>query len=225
MMPLSLKRMKRINTKTKFAVFGFLRESEQKLSLLIIPTMIYYLCLAYYYQGEYFERCTNGMEISTDKLTVTHEYNRAFGRIYDVRTICHQWVDSIKEQVVKWKLKINQKGKLMLIQIRSNDNVEQRFPVPSYGFYNFCNTITYDRSSKKLNFGIEFDTGDIVTVALNTKERTIGVIKNGDKICIIWKNIKIDQTIQYKLCVDTKCTEQDTFSSVSLLDYSVEILS
>ena len=55
-----------------------------------------------------------------------------------------------------------------------------------------------NRDSAKFNKGVSFDTGDILTIILNTKEQTIGVMKNDEKdIHIIWQNIPIEIDMKY----------------------------
>ena len=52
----TFKTLQSIPNVTKYAVFGYVRKMERKLSLLNIPQMIHYLILGYYFHGEYFEK-------------------------------------------------------------------------------------------------------------------------------------------------------------------------
>ena len=220
-----LKRLKQIDTKFKLPVFGFIRETENDLSsLLNIPMMIYYLCLAYYFEQDYFEKCTKNMTISANKMTVTHNGIDP-GWAY---SWCKQWVDSHVFQITKWKIKINRipSFKSMRIDIASDDKQNTGFIRPesaNYRMYNNMNTTTYSYKKWSINKfgGIIFNTGDILSIILNTRMRTISVIKNDDPIQVIWQNIQIDTSIRYRLCVI--CCHDG--NSASLIYFSSYLLS
>ena len=100
----TLKRLKHVNDRYKLTVFGYIHGNEKQLSLSNVPTMIGYLSLSYYFHGEGFEKASNDINISNDKLTITRTagpvtWNAcAFGKV---------WVDSMINCVAKWTLKIN----------------------------------------------------------------------------------------------------------------------
>ena len=219
-MALNLERLKQIDDDNNYTVSGYIRKIQNELSLLNVPTIIYYLCLSYYYFEEYFEKVTNGMDISSDKLTVTHNTEK-----YGV-SWCKQWIDFHIEQIVKWEIKMEfivQCFTSLQIQFTSDDTiVSYGFYPPSYGFYCDGNTITQDESCiRNLSGRVKFKTGDILTITLNTKEKTIGVIKNDEKIYIIWTKIRSDKSVRYKLRIKSSCTT----NSVSIINYSSVLLS
>ena len=114
------KQLKSIKKDTRFTVFGYVRQNENKLSLYCnIPSMISYLCLSYYYHGEYFEKAGHDIQISNDKMTVTKVTqecnwdNAAYGKT---------WIDSSIDQIVKWKFKINTLERSIYICLVSKDN-------------------------------------------------------------------------------------------------------
>ena len=66
----TLKELKKIPLKIRSAVFGYMRQTEKQLYLSTVPIMVYYLCLGYYFHGEYFEKAGNDLQISDDKMCV-----------------------------------------------------------------------------------------------------------------------------------------------------------
>ena len=148
-----LKDLKYIDQRTKFIVFGYIRQYEEKLLLYInISRGVCYLCLAYYFLGEHFEKAGNQFTISDDKMTVTkkeesyvYEYsnwnNTAYGKL---------WIDSTIPQIIKWKFKIliNELGCLSGICFclvskdnRCNKNCVSRDIKQDYPNYGFCNML------------------------------------------------------------------------------------
>lgn len=81
----------------------------------------------------HFQTSSDGIKISKDKSTMTYSY-KAFkaGADNHARAICNYWVDS------KWKIKIDQKGGSMLIQLRIKNDVGHQvmdfmtFVIPLY---------------------------------------------------------------------------------------------
>ena len=110
-MALNLKRLKAVNDKDTFTVFGFIRNTQNELSMNV-PMMIFYLCLGYFFEAEYFEKCGNNMQISADKLTITQIEERIGNyngyALYALGySFCKRWIKSHIPQIAIWKLKIN----------------------------------------------------------------------------------------------------------------------
>ena len=133
------KQSKSIKKDTRFTVFGYVRQNENKLSLYCnIPSMISYLCLSYYHHGEYFEKAGDDIQISNDKMTatkVTQEYN------WDNTAYGKTWIDSSVDQIVEWKFKINILEKSIYICLVSKDNrlnrdCNTRDDTPNFGIAN-----------------------------------------------------------------------------------------
>ena len=86
-----------------------------------VPKMLMYLCLAFYFHGECFNKCGYDLQISKDKMTIykifnnnNHE-NRAFGKC---------WISAVCNKIAKWTFKINHIGEFSSIKIGlvTNDN-------------------------------------------------------------------------------------------------------
>ena len=68
----SLKLLKQANANIKSTIFGYMREHQDAVATNI-PSMISYLCMAFYFIPEFFEKSQNEkwVEISHNKMMVT----------------------------------------------------------------------------------------------------------------------------------------------------------
>ena len=223
-MALRLKELKKINDTHKFTVFGYAKR-VQKESSLTIPLMINYLCLAYYFHGEYFEKCGNNLEISNGAVTLTkigksrNWRDTAYGKI---------WIKSNMKQVASWKFRIDKipdydefLADLYIYFVshatRMNDDCAAFADRP---FYGFDNKGASDASGiagvePKCDGIPEFNQGDIIIISLDTSQAIIQVKIRDEDAQIIYRNIYINDQIQYKIAV--QLWGQNT--SITLLDF------
>ena len=215
-MALNLKRLKQIDSRHSFVVFGYVRESSKELELSNIPMMIFYLCLGYFFEGDYFEKFIRNVEISENKTRMEHR-----GGDGEAIAICKQWIDCNVHQMVKWEIKMNNIpclwGDGIIIRLSTND--VNTWKSPSYGFGDKKNTWT-DGPHTNRNKGIAFYDNDIIIIILNTRDATIGIRKNNQQIHIIWDGIATGANIRYKLSISSFSVG----TSVSLIDYSSRLL-
>ena len=88
------------------AVFGYIREMENELSLAPIPRLVAYCCLAFFYcQPEHFYKCSKAIQISGKKLIITKK--RFQPKTYNNISYCNHWINSISKKTIIWKFKIN----------------------------------------------------------------------------------------------------------------------
>ena len=222
-MDLNFKRLKQIDDRYQFTVYGYLRRIQhQSSNALDIPINIFYLCLALYFQGDYIESSGQNLKISEDKLTMEHitKSIRQFA-------FCKQWVDSKIAQIVKWTLKVDALGKIdydsMVLRLASNElneyNHQSEGCKPGYAFSVTGSTFTDGPGERPNapNAGKGFEVGDTLTIVLNTKDRTICLLKNDAKeLHIIWTGIKIERKIRYKLSFISKTVK----NKITLADFS-----
>ena len=112
-MAMNLKTLKAVEDKYKLPVFGYVRSSQNE-SIIYIPMMIFYLCLGYFYDPEYFEKCCKNMQISNDKLTIT-QIGTGYG---DDTVYCKRCIKSDVPQIMTWTLKINKDNRYGLYGLR-----------------------------------------------------------------------------------------------------------
>ena len=225
-MSLSLKQLKAIKDKYKFIVFGYIRETQIKLLLDIIPPIISYTCLAFYYRNmDEFdeEKCGENITLSEDKLTVTKSGKQ--GSLQEIAAFCKKWIDTNIKQIGKWTIKIHEETdtkRAVMIRLVSSDE-EGLFPTPSYGFCNVGDTYTnggyYKRDdSHSARVARRFSKGEI-TVILNTKDGSIKIMNDSNTTMVIYDGIQTGQGIQYKLVL---IIYKDT--SITLTDFELELL-
>ena len=101
----SLSKLKAIDQTSKDAVFGYIKQFEKSLILNNIPMAVYYLCLAYYYFAEYFDKFREDcFKLSDDKWTIKciKQCHADFHTIY-----MKKWFHSQTNKIIKWTLKMN----------------------------------------------------------------------------------------------------------------------
>ena len=65
-----LKELKAIPNKSKCVGFGYIHEMVKQLSISNVPEMINYLCLMYYFHGEFFEKAGNDLKICDEGMSI-----------------------------------------------------------------------------------------------------------------------------------------------------------
>ena len=218
-----MKYLKSIHNKTQFTVAGYIRQIQTALSLDNLPPLIMYLCLSYFYLGEYLEKAGDDLTISEDQMTVTKcknsksWENNAYGKL---------WIDSDVDQIAKWKLRIDEINKMagacIFLAIVSRDdqpnmNCSDYLRIqdkPNFGIGNDAEICINDDNTKESGEEILFGKGDIITITINTVERNI-CYEMGD-VRFWMKGIPRSENIKYKLAISLY-TDLD---SVSLLEFT-----
>ena len=222
-----LKQLKSIRPDIKFTVFGYVRQSENELSLFCnVPSMISYLCLSYYFHGDYFEKAGDDIQISNDKTTITkisekyNWFNTSYGKT---------WIESSIPQIVEWKFKINKKESgcsiclcLVSCDNRLNFDCCLMFDAPNYGFRgdNRAWIHCHGAKAKKYYHNFQFKEGYVVSMILDTKERCLYFKKNGKQKVLFVTNMKIGSTIKYKMAVSLR----EKRNSISLIDFKCHFI-
>lgn len=114
----TLTALKNLSMVRKYAVFGFIREQTQILSLPFIPTMIDYLCLSYYLpEYDFFDKYEeNRICLSITQLTATAIHHDEIDQVVayrpksgykDTSIFGYQWIDSLSSKKYRWIFKIN----------------------------------------------------------------------------------------------------------------------
>eukprot|EP01084_Bolivina_argentea_P045644 84022_1 len=134
----SLQRLKHIDMRSKYTVFGYIREMENELSLFSnIPVLISYISLSYYNHGEYFHKSgsNKGMIVSDDKMTVTN--CTGIDQInYNHTTYGYTWIESTCHKIAKWYFKACGHAWICFVSKdnRENKNCIHSIDEPNYGF-------------------------------------------------------------------------------------------
>ena len=157
-MSLELDQVKGIDIETKDLVFGFIRESQNELylsndnsvcscpcSLYIIPELISFSVLLFYYQSQLFRR-----EDVPDCLKLSGKENNVITKIsmdnsWANALFADRWIDSLSDREYKWKTKVhvNPKGYGICIGIiddKHEQNKSKSFQTQHACYYNNYNT-------------------------------------------------------------------------------------
>ena len=149
----------KINNQFKSIVFGYGRSIENELHNGIIPRYLLYLCLAYYYQDDYFNN--GAADISSNKQTVSAPGSESSDQYVSSRkAYCKHWINCNVKQIAEWTLRIDticDGGFKVMLMIKNNGSV----------------------TLNNLHIMKHAQSGDEYKVTLNTKERIFNVSKIG----------------------------------------------
>ena len=227
---IKLKQLKRIDTKHKFPVFGYIRRVQNE-SDINIPMMINYLCLVYFFHGEFFVKCGDNLQISDGDMTLT---KIGLNEDWKDTAYCKKWVQSNIKQLTTWKFKIDcipsndtEYGSIWIYFVSGDHaiNNDCGFCWKDRPFYGFNNKGLTDFESllnpQNINCGerIMFEQNDILTVSLDTSKRMITARIQNQDMLIIKKDIDIDSNIKYQIAVQLR--ERNT--AITLLDFTSEL--
>ena len=209
-------KLKLVDSRTKHLVFGFIRIAQSKLLnenkikiFLNIPPLISYICLLYYFIGDYFDVLGDSIELSKDKTVITKTESSGWSNS-NYGKIC---IDSQSNAIFKWYLKLNKMMDSLCdaqIFIASDCKITKcpvtwnNYSTNYYGFYiGNGERYGYDKPYKGPYFGNKiFKQGDIVCFELNLKNDYIKVYRNDDDdLGILYKGINKGQDIKYRICV------------------------
>ena len=223
-----MRQIKYIKQDVQFTVWGYIRQTENELSLFcVIPPIISHLCLSYYHQPEYFEKTGKEIEISNDKMTVIKKVKGAPFKEFKNTTYGATWINSTVHQIVEWKFKINVLTRSMYICLvscdnRENDDCNERYYYEDFPNFGICSSgtmyLNYDRSSggfkSETDSQCHFGKKDVISMILNTKCRELSLRKR-EQIFLVAKEVTVDSKIKYKMAISLR----DLSDSISLIDF------
>ena len=123
MSTLRLKELKSIPNRTKCIAFGYIHAKEKQLSLPNVPDSINYLCLMYYFHGEFFEKAGNDLKICDERMSIQKVIRNV--NQWNNTGYCKTWISSDLWHVIKWDFLIQSfgdPGKSICVGIASKDN-------------------------------------------------------------------------------------------------------
>lgn len=233
---MSFKELKKIDKRTKYSVYGWLRRQEKSLKSSSIPSMISAICILFYRDDEIFEIISNkGIKISENKKSI-EAYNN-----YKYNNYGMMEIESQRKLIYKWDLKICSGSANIIIGLSSRqysntdsyhdgcdnwdgiDYLFRTFSGSTGGLSLFSvkqnRVITYGGGFVHL-FWCEYNDpfghdGDLISLHLDLKEGEIGLIINGKDQGIAFTDIIRSEDIKYRLVVSLS---KD--SSVEILNFS-----
>ena len=225
-----VKQLKYVSDRCKHTVFGYIRGKEEELELNCIPPIITYLCIEFYFQGEYIAKCTNDLKITNDKKTVTkidRDFawdNKAYGKI---------WIDSTSDYIARWTFYIDHFkfgaptwAHLFIGFVSNEQNTTFCTEVSESPLYLFRANGSHHRIEnndkyKSVNMDETFGTNDRIIITLDTINREINLrINNGFDKCV-FADIVRDKNIKYKLVICMfSVGNKVTLTDFECVDYS-----
>ena len=175
-MEASLKRLSKIDTKTRYTVHGWVRNMEKKLKLAEIPTMLISICILFYEDNDRFDRVGSNLKLlkdgtclkvikSTPHRWILEEANCGYGAIQ---------IPSKDTSIYRWDLKF-----------RSSFSCE--FGIDSSAGY-FYNLSFSNQRSAKISLILDLKTSDIkYSINNNTEKSMYKGFTRGDDITFRFK--------------------------------------
>ena len=180
---------------------GYIREGEKLLTnneSMVIPPLIIYIVLTYYWLKEYFA-VINDEKVSLSKDEMKLEFktggwtNSSFGNFR---------IDSMCNNIYKWRLKINSAGsENILFGVSSGNDTEQVFVWDLKAFFYGINAFNGEKITHKENRSDKFDfdatayisrigCNDEVEIVLDLSLKRVSFGINGEDKGIAFDNVK-----------------------------------
>ena len=210
---------KHATTRSKYCVFGYMRNMEQLLKLSSIPVVIAYLCLKYYAIPEMFDKFpTKYFQTTKDKLTIMNKLHAPYNQhcIY-----LYQWIDSTSKSIIKWTFKINRlylinpfihgHSKTITFSLGFKQDDINKGIVQTDGIY-FSNEGLFSK--------INFKTGDIVILKLDLIKREFTYqVNDAQEIHLQHPgSVVVTKDVKYKMAMESL----PIGNSVTIQDFSIE---
>eukprot|EP01084_Bolivina_argentea_P115112 204780_1 len=226
-------KIKQIDNNTKLILFGFIRQSQHELmnkhkedTFYIIPDLITYACLLFYYTDEYFAK-SNLAEIiiSDNKQTITKRnapFVSKFG--WDNTSYGNLWIDSNENKIIIWTLKMNRTSgdDICIGIVPTDDDMHEDFTLQCANNYSFCTNGIFMASGihHPAHSVISCRQGDTIQFILDLIESKLKInIIDQDKNCVLCDTIRKAPNIKYKLAISLHYCDD----SVTLINYSEKI--
>ena len=208
---MSLKKLEDVDKTTQYLVYGFNRNINGTLGscklLEIIPSMIYSLCILYYYEIDTFKIVDlNYLELSDNKKTITkiprkpYKQKGGFGSIVVPSTVNFNG---------KWTIKVNSCNDSITIGITSNASKDVHEPLFSTVggediIYSYNGYKGYKhKKHEAMRYGEAIRTGDIIDMHLiiDGDQQRLSFYKNGKNLGVAFDEIRTGVRIQYRFGV------------------------
>ena len=223
----SLKLLSQTDNRTKYAVYGWIRQAEKELQIGNIPTKeIGSICILYYRADEIFDSVGSEVILSEDKRTIT----KTDPTQQDI-PVCNYGLIQIPtngDSICRWDLRINKKEMYSGIRIGlsttrtmgkfweivSNNDTEKN-TLCLYSSY----AARFDPIESEVqwpDYGKEYGENDVVSIILDLTKRSINYLLNDKDQGIAYENIGRNEDTKYQLLVALEsqddCVEIINFS-------------
>ena len=94
------KKLSQIDIRTKYGIYGWMRQAEKELKLPHIPLMISSICILYFFEDEIFNEIGNQTEMSKDRKCIKNMSNKFSNTNYGIIEI-----DSNSQGFYRWEIR------------------------------------------------------------------------------------------------------------------------
>ena len=209
-----LKQLVNIEKKTKYTVYGWVRELEKALKLSNIPDLVTAVCILYLGDNETFEIVSASLKLSDDKKVITKCRD-------DTMDYCAYGcikISSTSDVICRWNIKLNHMDRYLRVGVSSQcDILKYKMLMTNLTGYNYF----YDNDGSRYNgetwsYGLKRSLpNDVVSVYLDLTKKEVAFYVNDQKQDIICPDIVVAEDIEYRLFVSL--VEQG--DSVQILDF------
>eukprot|EP01084_Bolivina_argentea_P281865 482359_1 len=215
-MAFDVKELNKADKKSKYIVFGYIKQAQNELSLKVIPVDITWICLAYLFESEVFVKVPDKMRITIYKSKYTITNNRG------VWSTCYGKIFSLKNAGGrKWKIKINKlKYGAICIGIDKAPCQQEKTAffdkalTTNYSYH--CHGTKYESGiGQRLQNNYRYSDDDVIEMILNSVQGTLYFLKNGEKVPI---HFDVKKSISYRLAIATRAFG-DTFTLLSMTHF------
>ena len=216
-----LAEIKQIDTNIVFIVFGYVREQQENHSVYCIPDLISFIILHYFYEcPEYFNVYPSEIEEDRATNTILNKSKGdhcAYGNV-DIKS-------SDIAMIYEWTFKLKYFGGTTFIGIDSSGrkhlcgDFTSKWENDSQ-FYAFSGDHQYDQKNGDtkifFNYYHEWETGDILKMVLNVKNKSLKIYREEQKLGNYLKFMNVDlKDKTFNLAVQLWCKDE----SVQLLNF------
>ena len=208
---MSFKKLSKIDERTKYAVYGWIRKAEEELSFRHVPLVITSICILYFYEDEIFEIVSDNIKVSSDrKILKTYPLFMLLGyETYASGGINYGSVviPSMSDIRCQWDLRLNDLKTLgnrdFIIGISSRIVTHGTFTRSNYDFGSGLHyvmkkenaTTTETARSRRIR------KGDKVSIHLDLNQSQIRFFINDKDQGTAYNNITKKKDITYRLMV------------------------
>ena len=202
------KKLSIIDNKTKYAIYGWMRKTEEELSLCHIPIIISSICIIYFYEYDVFETVGKDTKISSDGKSITKLENSRWRNNYGKITIA-----SNTNNIYRWDFKLKKLTKFFVIIGITNSKklypnrtflyTDPTFDI--YAQYGAGYPIVSNMKSWDFQTTPKLKQSDEISMILNLKTANLKFLLNNDE----WNKcltIKKEDNLTYRMFVSLTCS-------------------
>ena len=199
--PMAFKQLKKIDKRTQYSVFGWIRNKEKALGLRHVSSMIAAICILYFRDDEIFDVINEDMKLAPNKKLITKFQNDDDfkNNSYGINEI-----SSMSDMIYEWVLKIHNLNATDSItfgiatkQIPSKEFDEDEAEL-YYAFDGEGESTNHSSNTWK-SYGNTWSKNDIITMSLDLAKAQISLSINGQNQGVAYENVVKSVDAKYRL--------------------------